>query len=114
MNKKAAAGQNPEKLFIVCFLHACHQSINIRTDLLGKGCDVKALYVMFRPSGHSQHRVCAVSDTHTLVELASLASGDKAFAIWIPGHAGQAILMRLTHLCSQLPCLRNKAMEREM
>lgn len=27
-------------------------------------------------------------DTHTLVELAPLAAGDKAFAIWIPGHTG--------------------------
>lgn len=44
--------------------------------------------------------VGAVKDTHTLVELASLAAGDEAFTIWIPGHAGQAILMRLTHLCS--------------
>ena len=108
------SGKRPEKLFIVCFLHACHHSINIRIDILGQGCDVKALYVMFRPSGHWQHRVRAVSDTHTLVELASLASGDKALAIWIPGDASQAVLMRLTHLCSQLPCLCNKAMEREM
>ncbi len=49
---------------------------------------------------HWQHRACAVKDTHTLVELASLAAGDKAFAIWIPGHTSQAILMRLTHLCA--------------
>lgn len=42
---------------------------------------------------------CAVSDTHTLVKLASLTSCDKAFTIWIPSHAGQAVFMRLTHLC---------------
>lgn len=60
-----------------------------------KECDVNALYVMLRACG-----VCAVTNTHTLVELASLAAGDEAFTIWIPGHAGQAILMRLTHLCS--------------
>lgn len=49
---------------------------------------------------HSLPRVQQVSIQVTLVELPSLATGDKAFAIWIPGHTGQAILMRLTHLCS--------------
>lgn len=43
--------------------------------------------------------------TYTLIELASLATCDKAFTIWIPGHTGKAIFMRLTHLCTQLPCL---------
>lgn len=44
--------------------------------------------------------------THTLVELASLATGDEAFAVWIPGHAGQAVFVRLAHLCAQLPRLQ--------
>lgn len=44
--------------------------------------------------------------THTLVKLASLAAGDEAFAVWIPGHTGQAIFMRLAHLCAQLPRLQ--------
>lgn len=44
--------------------------------------------------------------THTLVELASLATGDEAFAVWIPGHAGQTVFVRLAHLCAQLPRLQ--------
>lgn len=39
------------------------------------------------------------SSTHTLVELAPLAPSDKALAVRVPGHAGQAVLMRLGHLC---------------
>ena len=49
--------------------------------------------------------VCGAIDTHTLVELASLAPRDEALAIWIPGNAGQAVLVRLAHLGPQLPCL---------
>lgn len=44
--------------------------------------------------------------THTLVELASLATSDEAFAVWIPGHAGQTVFVRLAHLCAQLPRLQ--------
>lgn len=56
--------------------------------------------------GAGKLRVWAVTGTHTLVELASLATGDEAFAIWVPGHTGQAVLVRLAHLCAQLPRLR--------
>lgn len=42
------------------------------------------------------------TDTHTLVELASLTASDEAFSVWVPGHAGQTVLMRLTHFCPQL------------
>lgn len=43
--------------------------------------------------------------TYTLVELASLTSGNKTLAIWVPGHTGQAVFMGLAHFGSQFPCL---------
>ena len=52
--------------------------------------------------------VCGAMDTHTLVKLASLAPRDEALAIWIPGNAGQAVLVRLAHLGPQLPCLHGE------
>lgn len=76
-------------------------------------CDVNALYAMLKTCGYWQHTVSAMKYTHTLVELAPLASSDEAFAIWIPGHTGQAILVRLTHLCTQLPRLHKRAEERK-
>lgn len=65
------------------------------------------VWIRASTSVYSAHS--AVKDTHTLVELASLTTGDEAFAIWIPGYAGQAILVRLAHLCSQLPRLDIRA-----
>ena len=43
---------------------------------------------MLGQTGHT-----LMEDTHTLVELAPLASGDEALAVWIPGHTGQTVLV---------------------
>lgn len=46
--------------------------------------------------------------TYTLVKLPSLSSGDEAFAVRVPGDAGQAVLVRLTHLSPQFSCLTTR------
>lgn len=43
--------------------------------------------------------------TYALIELAPLASRDKAFAVGVPGHACQTVLVGLRHLGAQLPRL---------
>lgn len=53
--------------------------------------------------------------THTLIKLSPLSSGDKSFAVWVPGHAGQTVFVRLRHFGPQLPRLATEwlAEERE-
>ncbi len=51
--------------------------------------------------------------TYTLVELPSLSSCNEALAVRVPGHAGQAVLMRLTHLCPQFSCLTTRWKKRD-
>lgn len=43
--------------------------------------------------------------THTLVKLSSLSTGDKSFAVRVPGYAGQTVFVGLRHFGPQLPRL---------
>lgn len=47
----------------------------------------------------------ADKSTHTLIKLSPLPTGDKSFAVWVPGHAGQTVFVRLRHFGPQLPRL---------
>lgn len=43
--------------------------------------------------------------THTLIKLSPLSTGDKSFAVWVPGYAGQTVFVGLRHFGPQLPRL---------
>lgn len=51
--------------------------------------------------------------THTLIKLSPLSTSDKSFAVWVPGHAGQTVFMRLRHFGPQLPRLAAEERGRE-
>lgn len=46
--------------------------------------------------------------TYTLIKLPPLSSSDEAFAIGVPGHAGQTVFVGLGHFGPQLPRLVNE------
>lgn len=50
--------------------------------------------------------------THTLIKLSPLSTGDKSFAVWVPGYAGQTVFVGLRHFGPQLPRLATEEIDR--
>lgn len=59
-----------------------------------------------------QNKTLWAKSTYTLIKLSPLSSGDEAFAIRVPRHAGQTVFMGLGHFGPQLPRLLIKGIGR--